>query len=210
MKPRQPSRQPGPNKPVLRRTIADRARDFLAEWSLPRQLRGESPFSDAAKSRMSDTLRPRLEEADTVGTNICPYCAVGCAQLIYAKEGRVIHVEGDPRSPINQGTLCPKGAATFGWLTSELRMSSVLYRAPHSDRWEERPLDWAMDRIAQLTKQTRDETFVEKLPDGTTVNHTLGIASLGGATLDNEENYLIKKLFSGGLGMVWVENQARV
>ena len=210
MKPRQPSRQPGPNKPVLRRTIADRARDFLSEWSLPRQMRGESSFSDAARSRMSDTLRPRLEEADTVGTNICPYCAVGCAQLIYAKEGRVIHVEGDPRSPINQGTLCPKGAATFGWLTSELRMSSVLYRAPHSDRWEERPLDWAMERIAHLTKQTRDETFVEKLPDGTTVNHTLGIASLGGATLDNEENYLIKKLFSGGLGMVWVENQARV
>ncbi|PWC36568.1 dehydrogenase [Azospirillum sp. TSO35-2] len=182
----------------------------MAEWSLPRQLSGESPFSDAAKSRMSHTLRPRLEEADTVGTNICPYCAVGCAQLIYAKEGRVIHVEGDPRSPINQGTLCPKGAATFGWLTSELRMSKVLYRAPHSDRWEERPLDWAMDRIAQLTKQTRDETFVETLPDGTVVNHTLGIASLGGATLDNEENYLIKKLFSGGLGMVWVENQARV
>ncbi|WP_434620764.1 hypothetical protein [Azospirillum sp. B2RO_4] len=156
-------RQPRPNKPVLRGTIADRARDFLAEWSLPRQMRGESPFTDVAKSRMTETLRPRLEEADTVGTNICPYCAVGCAQLIYAKEGRVIHGEGDPRSPINQGT-----------------------------------------------KKTRDETFVEKLPDGTAVNHTLGIASLGGATLDNEENYLIKKLFSGGLGMVWVENQARV
>ena len=197
-------------KPIRRRTLADRARSFVRDWSLPRQLRGESPFSDAARSSGSERLRPRLEEADTVGTNICPYCAVGCAQLMYAKDGHLIHVEGDPRSPINQGTLCPKGAATFGWLTSELRMSTVLHRAPHSDRWEVKPLDWAMKRIAQLTRQTRDETFVRSLPDGTTVNHTLGIASLGGATLDNEENYLIKKLFSGGLGMVWIENQARV
>ncbi|MBP2292780.1 formate dehydrogenase major subunit [Azospirillum rugosum] len=197
-------------KPIRRRTLADHARGFLRDWSLPRQFRGESPYSDAAKSSGSARLRPRLEEADKVGTNICPYCAVGCAQLMYAKDGTLIHVEGDPRSPINQGTLCPKGAATFGWLTSELRMSKVLYRAPHSDRWEERPLDWAMDRIAHLAKQTRDETFVHKLPDGTVVNHTLGMASLGGATLDNEENYLIKKLFSGGLGMVWIENQARV
>ncbi len=196
--------------PIRRRTLADRARGFLREWSVPRQMRGESPFSDAARSTRSESLRPRLEEADTVGTNICPYCAVGCAQLMYAKDGRLIHVEGDPRSPINQGTLCPKGAATFGWLTSETRMSTVLYRAPHSDRWERKPLDWAMDRIAHLTKRTRDESFVHKLPDGTIVNHTLAMASLGGATLDNEENYLIKKLFSGGLGMVWIENQARV
>ena len=122
----------------------------------------------------------------------------------------MIAVEGDPASPINQGTLCPKGAATYGWMTSEQRIQHVLYRAPHSDRWEQRPLAWAMDRIAQRVKQTRDATFVEQLPDGKTVNHTLGIASLGGATLDNEENYLIKKLFSGGLGMVWVENQARI
>jgi formate dehydrogenase major subunit len=129
---------------------------------------------------------------------------------VYAKAGRIIHVEGDPRSPINQGTLCPKGAATFGWLTSEKRITTVRYRAPHSDRWEEKPLEWAMDRIAQLVKRTRDETFVEKLPDGTLVNHTLALASLGGATLDNEENYLIKKLFGGGLGAVWIENQARV
>ena len=171
---------------------------------------GESPMAAAAKSTLSKSLRPRLEEADTVGTSICPYCAVGCAQLVYAKNGKPIHIEGDPRSPINQGTLCPKGAATFGWLTSPQRLTKVNYRAPHSDHWEERPLDWAMDRIAQLVKQTRDETFVETLPDGTPVNHTLAIASLGGATLDNEENYLIKKLFGGGLGMVWIENQARI
>jgi formate dehydrogenase major subunit len=191
-------------------TPARRIAGFLKDWSLPRQAAGQDPMSTAAKSSMSEQLRPRLEEADTVGTSICPYCAVGCAQLVYAKAGKVIHIEGDPRSPINRGTLCPKGAATFGWMTSETRLNKVLYRAPHGERWEERPLDWAMDRIAQLVKQTRDETFVEKLPDGKTVNHTLGIASLGGATLDNEENYLMKKLFSGGLGMVWIENQARI
>ncbi|MBK4736557.1 hypothetical protein JJB74_18185 [Noviherbaspirillum sp. DKR-6] len=191
-------------------TPARRLAGFLKDWSLPRQAAGQDPMSKAAKSSMSEKLRPRLEEADTVGTSICPYCAVGCAQLVYAKSGKIIHIEGDPRSPINQGTLCPKGAATFGWATSEARINRVLYRAPHGERWEERPLDWAMDRIAHLVKQTRDETFVEKLPSGETVNHTLGIGSLGGATLDNEENYLLKKLFSGGLGMVWIENQARI
>jgi formate dehydrogenase major subunit len=194
----------------IRHTAGERVASFLNNWSLPRQLRGQYPKSDAAKSAMSEELRPRLEEADTVGSSICPYCAVGCSQLVYAKQGKVIHIEGDPRSPINQGTLCPKGAATFGWMTSAQRLNEVMYRAPHSDHWERKPLDWAMERIAQLVKQTRDETFVQKLPDGKTVNHTLGIGHLGGATLDNEENYLIKKLFGGGLGMVWIENQARI
>ena len=184
--------------------------DLFEDWALPRQLAGESPKSTAAKSRESKALRPRIEEADSIGTGVCPYCAVGCSQLIYAKSGRIIHIEGDPRSPINQGTLCPKGAATFGWITSERRLNTVLYRPPHGDRWVEKPLDWAMDRIAALVKQTRDDTFVERLPNGTTVNHTLGIATLGGATLDNEENYLIKKLYGGGLGAVSIENQARV
>ncbi len=167
-------------------------------------------MSKAARSHASETLRPRLEEADTVGTSICPFCAVGCAQLVYAKDGKPIHIEGDPRSPINQGTLCPKGASTLGVLLSPERINKVLYRAPHATEWEVKPLDWAMERIAQLTKRTRDETFVEKLPDGKIVNHTLGIASLGGATLDNEENYLIKKLLGGGLGVVNIENQARI
>jgi formate dehydrogenase major subunit len=115
-----------------------------------------------------------------------------------------------PAQPINQGTLCPKGAATFGWLTSPERLTQVLHRAPYSESWEEKSLGWAMDRIAYLVKRTRDETFVSNLLDGTPVNHTLAIGSLGGATLDNEKNYLIKKLFSAGLGMVWIENQARV
>ena len=194
----------------LKQTTRKRIAGFVRDWSLPRQIAGEDASSAAAKSTMSRTLRPRLEEADTVGTSICPFCAVGCAQLVYAKDGKAIQVEGDPRSPVNQGTLCPKGAATLSLLNSADRLTGVLYRPPYGERWEERPLDWAMDRIALLTKRTRDETFVTALPDGTSVNHTIAIGSLGGATLDNEENYLLKKLFGAGLGLVWIENQARV
>lgn len=195
---------------INRRTVGMRAATFLRNWSLPRQARGQDETSEAARSEMSETLSPRLAGADKIGTSICPYCAVGCSQLVYARKGRAIHVEGDPRSPVNQGTLCPKGAATIGLMNAPNRLTKVLYRAPYATRWEEKPLDWAMDRIAERVKRTRDETFVEKLPDGEVVNHTLAIASLGGATLDNEENYLIKKVFGGGLGMVSIENQARV
>ena len=195
-------------KPV-RRSLSDRVFHFVQNWSLPRQMRGEDRDAGAAESEASRNLRPRLEEADKVVPSVCPYCAVGCGVLLYAKGGKLIHAEGDPRSPINQGTLCPKGSATYGLMTSESRLDRVLYRAPFSDRWESKPLEWAMDRIAHLVRRTRDETFVRKLHDGKVVNHTLALASLGGATLDNEENYLIKKL-SAGLGMVWVENQARI
>ena len=194
----------------IRNPLRNRAAAFFRDWSLPRQLAGQSPLAEAAKSTLSRNLRPRLEQADTVGTSICPFCAVGCAQLVYARNGKPVQVEGDPRSPINQGTLCPKGAGTLGLMTSPLRINEVLYRAPHATEWETKPLAWAMDRIAERVKQTRDETFVESLPDGTRVNHTLGIASLGGATLDNEENYLIKKLLNGGLGVLSIENQARI
>src|SRR6185369_13918768 len=134
-------------------------RDLLRDWSVPRQLRGADSASTAAESEASRGLRPRLEEADRAGTSICPYCAVGYAQLIYAKGNDVIHIEGDPRSPINQGTMCPKGAATVSWMLNPNRLTKVKYRAPYSDHWEERPLDWAMDRIAHLIKRTRDETF---------------------------------------------------
>ena len=195
---------------ALRRSLLDRVAFFLKDWSLPRQFAGQDVMSDAAKSTTSTNLRPRLEEADRVGTSVCPYCAVGCGQLIYSKDGRPIHIEGDPRSPINQGTLCPKGAGTLGMLLSPKRVSTVLYRAPYAKEWEVKPLDWAMERIAQLTKRTRDETFATTLPDGRVINQTLGLGSLGGATMDNEENYLIKKLFGGGLGMVNIENQARI
>lgn len=194
----------------LRRRVTDRVTGFVKDWSIPRQLAGQNVMDKAAESEQSRTLRPRLEEADRVGTSICPFCAVGCAQLVYARNGKPIHIEGDPRSPVNAGTLCPKGAGTLGMLLSEKRINQVLYRAPYSATWETRPLDWAMEQVAQRVKQTRDETFTETLPDGSPVNHTLGIGSLGGATLDNEENYLIKKLFGGGLGIVNIENQARI
>jgi len=146
-----------------RRGLADQARGFLRDWSVPRQLRGLPEKTKAAESEQSRTLRPRLEGADKVGTSICPYCAVGCAQLIYAKDGRPIAVEGDPRSPINQGTLCPKGAATFGLMTSPQRIDRCLHRAPGATGWREVGLDWAMGRIAELAKRTRDESFVARL-----------------------------------------------
>jgi len=146
----------------------------------------------------------------TVTHSVCPYCAVGCGTNIHTKGGDVIDIEGNPDSPINEGTLCPKGANIFQLHTNPHRLKHVLWRAPYSDHWERKPLDWAMDRIARRVKETRDETFVQNLPDGTVVSHTLALASLGGATLDNEENYLIKQLFGAGLGMVWIGNQARI
>jgi formate dehydrogenase major subunit len=152
---------------------------------------------------------PRIRDAKLYHS-VCPYCAVGCSQNVYVKNGEVLDIEGNPESPINHGTLCPKGAATFQYLVNPSRITQVLYRAPYSDHWEVKPLDWAMERIAQRVKKTRDETFIPHLPDGRAVNQTAGIASLGGATLDIEENYLIKKLFSGGLGIVSIENQARI
>ena len=160
-------------------------------------------------SKESYEKTPRIRDAKTVHS-VCPYCAVGCSLNVYVKDGKVIDIEGDPNSPINHGTLCPKGSATFQYTINSSRLTQVLYRAPYSDHWETRTLDWAMEQIAQRVKQTRDETFVERLDDGREVNHTLGIASLGGATLDVEENYVIKKLFNGGLGIVSIENQARI
>jgi len=154
-------------------------------------------------------VRSRLEGAE-VGVSVCPYCAVGCSQLVYHRDGTLLSIEGNYESFINGGTLCPKGSATYGIVVNPRRETTVKYRRPNGDRWEEVPLEWAMKRIAYLVKKTRDETFVHQAPDGKTVNRTTGIAHLGGATLDNEENYLIKKLFAAGLGMVYIENQARI
>ena len=195
---------------ALRQTLLGRAADFLRDWTLPRQFAGRSAYGEGAQSTASKEWRPRLEQADAVGTSICPFCAVGCAQLIYAKDGRPIHIEGDPRSPVNQGTLCPKGAGTLGMLLSPKRISTVLHREPGAAEWTVKPLEWAMQRVAELTRKARDQTFVHKTPDGRILNHTLGLATLGGATMDNEENYLIKKLFGGGLGLTSIENQARI
>ena len=150
--------------------------------------------------------------------SVCPYCSVGCGQIVMVEEGgRIVNIEGNPDSPINEGTLCPKGAATLQLVNNEQRWTTVKYRAPGSDHWEEKPLDWAMERIAQLVKQTRDAAFNEyqELPDGkgaTTkkrVMNTYALASLGGATIDNEWNYAQQKLMHA-LGVVSVENQARI
>ena len=157
-----------------------------------------------------DTLAkaPRIRGAVAV-ESVCPYCAVGCGQMVYVKGGKIIDIEGNYASPINEGTLCPKGANTFQLTVNPHRITKVLYRAPYSHTWEERPLDWAMGRIAERIKETRDRDFVEKKGDKA-VNNVPTIMSLGGATMDNEENYLIKKLFNGGLGIVAIENQARI
>jgi formate dehydrogenase major subunit len=174
-------------------------------WSQAMQIgMTTQPFSAESREKA-----PRIRDAKVV-KSVCPYCAVGCGLNVYVKDGKVIDIEGNPDSPINHGALCPKGSATFQYTVNPSRMTQVLYRAPYSDHWEVKSLDWAMEQIAQRVKKTRDETFVERLEDGRTVNHTLGIASLGGATLDVEENYLMKKLFSGGLGIVSIENQARI
>jgi formate dehydrogenase major subunit len=176
---------------------------FLAQVA-----RNAGVMPDRTFSRASRGIRPRIEGAD-VTVSVCPYCAVGCSQLVYHRDGQLLDIEGNPDSPINAGTLCPKGAAAYQLSVNPLRLKTVKYRAPYSDHWEDKPLDWAMERIAQLVKEARDSTFEEKDEQGRTVNRTMSMAHLGGATLDNEENYLIKKLFAG-LGMVWVENQARI
>lgn len=162
------------------------------------------PFSPESTNKAA-----RIRDAKLVHS-VCPYCAVGCGLNVYVKDGNVLDIEGNPDSPINRGTLCPKGAATFQYTINPSRMRQVLYRSPYSDHWEVKSLDWAMEQIAQRVKKTRDETFVERLPDGREVNHITSIACLGGATLDVEENYLMKKLFSGGLGILSIENQARI
>ena len=146
----------------------------------------------------------------TVVEAICPYCAVGCGQLIYTKGGTIIDIEGDPRSPISEGTLCPKGANAYQLSTNANRVREVLYRAPHSDHWESKPLEWAMDRIAEKIKAARDADFRVVNDKGDRVNGFTSVGVLGGATLDIEENYLMKKLFSAGLGIIPIENQARI
>lgn len=141
--------------------------------------------------------------------SVCPYCSVGCATLVHTVDGEIVNIEGDLRSPHNEGTLCPKGAATYQLHKNPNRMTQVLHRAPGASEWEVWDLERAMDRVAELVKGTRDETFVERLSDGTRVDHTTGIFALGGATLDNEWNHLQQKLMRG-LGVVAIENQARI
>jgi len=180
-------------------------------WPVIRQLREGDRLGTgkAAESERSRTLRPRIADADHVARSICPYCAVGCAQLAYVKDGEVIQVEGDPASPISRGRLCPKGAASKSLHSGPLREYRVKYRPPYGTRWEELPLDRAMDMIVDRIVATREDTWQAQTPEGNPARRTMAIANLGGATLDNEENYLMKKLLSA-LGVVQVENQARI
>jgi formate dehydrogenase major subunit len=186
----------------LRRTIQ--------AWPVLRQLRGSDRLGlgGGARSPRSAGLAPRTVEADKVVPSVCPYCAVGCGQKVYVKDGRVTQIEGDPSSPISRGRLCPKGSASKQLVTSPVRVTRVRYRRPYATEWEDLPLEVAMDMIADRVIKTREETW-QPTRAGKRVNRTLGMASLGGATLDNEENYLIKKLFTA-LGAIQIENQARI
>jgi formate dehydrogenase major subunit len=176
-----------------------------------RQFREGDPLGrgKAVQSERSKALKPRIDEADHVAQSVCPYCAVGCGQLVYVKHGDVVQIEGDPASPVSRGRLCPKGAASQNYVQSPLREYRVKYRRPYGTAWEELPLDDAMDMIADRIVRTREENWQAENEQGDPVNRTLAIGNLGGATLDNEENYVIKKLMTA-LGVVQVENQARI
>jgi formate dehydrogenase major subunit len=162
--------------------------------------------------RVAHAQESRINEAK-VYPSVCPYCAVGCGLLVHVQgEGndrRIVNIEGNPDSPVNYGNLCPKGAATYQLHINPNRLTKVLHRAPGATQWEVWELERAMDRVAELVKKTRDETFVEKLPNGKVVNHTPAIFSLGGATIDNEWNHIHQKLMRG-LGIIAIENQARI
>ena len=186
-------------------------RDLIDSWPALRQVREGDllGLGPAVRSRHSETLRPRIDDADRVVESICPYCAVGCGQLVYVKDGEITQIEGDPASPISRGRLCPKGQASKSYVQSPLRELKVKYRRPYGTVWEELALDEAMEMIAQRIIDTRAETWQVETDEGNPANRTLAIGNLGGATLDNEENYLIKKLMTA-LGVVQVENQARI
>ena len=184
---------------------------LLESWPALRQLREGDPLGlgKAVQSPRSESLVPRIDEAEHVVHSVCPYCAVGCGQLVYVSDGDVTHIEGDPASPISRGRLCPKGQASKSFVQSPLREYKVKYRRPYGTRWEELSLDDAMEMIAERIIRTRARTWRKRTEGGAPANRTMAIGNLGGATLDNEENYLIKKLMTG-LGIVQVEYQARI
>jgi len=184
-------------------------KDLLLRWPLIQQiLTGADGTGAEAMSERTRNLRPKNQDAE-VTRSICPYCGVGCGQLIYHKGGKLISIEGDPESPISRGHLCPTVSDTYELHTHPGRLTRVKYRRPYSRRWEEIDLETAMDMLADRVWESREHTF-EETRDGESLMQTKAIAHLGGATLDNEENYLIKKLFTAGLGMVCISNQARI
>jgi formate dehydrogenase major subunit len=185
------------------------AKTLLGRWPLLRQIAGGLRGDGAeAMSERTETLQPRFAGA-SVARSICPYCGVGCGQLVYHRDNTLVSIEGDPASPISGGHLCPKGSASYELLTHPQRLTHVKYRAPYSTEWRELDLETAMDMIAERVWTSRERGFVESR-DGQPLMQVRSIAHLGGATLDNEENYLLKKLFAAGLGMVAVSNQARI
>src|SRR3954454_23984448 len=185
--------------------------ELIARWPVLRQVAESDPLGrgKAVQSKRTERLRPRTDGAQHKVQSICPYCAVGCGQLVYVRDGKVDQIEGDPDSPISRGRLSPKGSASKSLVTSPLRLTKVKYRRPHGTDWKELGLDEAMDMIADRVIETRRATWEDADDPGNNLNRTMGIAMLGGATLDNEENYLIKKL-AMALGVVQVENQARI
>jgi formate dehydrogenase major subunit len=186
-------------------------RTFLEGWPVYRQLTGDDPLGRgaAAKSAGSRKLTARTAQADSVARSVCPYCAVGCGQRVYVKDGQVTQIEGDPESPISRGRLCPKGSASLSLVNGPLRQTRILYRRPYATQWESLDLDTAMDMIVDRVLEARRKGWQDRDEQGRALRRTMGIASLGGATLDNEENYLIKKLFTA-MGAIQVENQARI
>jgi formate dehydrogenase major subunit len=186
-------------------------RTWIEGWPVYRQLTGTDPLGRgrAAQSPRSLTLEPRTKTADRVAHSVCPYCAVGCAQLVYVKDERVVQIEGNPDSPVNRGRLCPKGSASKQLVTGPQREEKVKYRAPYAKEWTELPLSEAMEMVADRVLQARRKGWQDVDDQGRVVRRTVGFASLGGATLDNEENYLIKKLFTAA-GAIQIENQARI
>jgi formate dehydrogenase major subunit len=185
--------------------------DRLNDWPVLRQLRAGDALGlgETALSAENRQPVPRTRQADHVARTVCPYCAVGCGQLAYVEDGRITDIEGDPDSPISRGKLCPKGAATFQLVTGAHRVETVLHRRPGATEWEEIDLDTAMEMVAQRVKRTRERTWQHEDPDGNPLRRTMGFAHIGGATLDNEENYLLKKLYTA-LGAIQIENQARI
>jgi formate dehydrogenase major subunit len=183
---------------------------WIPSWPVVRQLTDGDPLGRAAavKSRASASLHPRVATADKVVKSVCPFCAVGCGQNVYVKDEKVVQIEGDPDSPISRGRLCPRGSSSLQLTTGPQRETKVRYRRPHGTEWEDLDLDTAMDMIADRVLKSRRERWQWE-HQGKRVRRTMGVASLGGATLDNEENYLIKKLFTA-LGAIQIENQARI
>jgi formate dehydrogenase major subunit len=186
------------------------ARTWIESWPVYRQLTGPDRFGlgAATKTEHSARLRPRTATADKVAKSVCPYCAVGCGQQVFVQDGKVTQIEGDPDSPVSRGRLCPKGSASLQLTTGDARQYRVLYRRPGGTEWEHLDLDTAMDMIADRVIEARRKGWQWE-HDGRRTRRTMGFASLGGATLDNEENYLIKKLFTA-LGAIQIENQARI